>query len=173
MITSTSDGSARSVLTVDRLPIARASVAALDKLWTQIDVLDDVKAMAEEVDRTGGFFTDDFSISLAQLKSSQSRLLEVISRHQALSDRAREQRRQLAKEHSELVSVDEEDILQQQERTRKRMSDFFSATAAPLVETAQSRDFDELNEYALEVRDSLGEVSEKMRDFDLVTKKLW
>ncbi|KAM9928731.1 hypothetical protein OXX80_007715 [Metschnikowia pulcherrima] len=175
METSNTDISAQdsqSMATVDQISTARASVAISDKLWTQIDVLDDVKAMAEEVDRTGGFFNEEFSNSLDQLKHSQSRLLDVISRHQAQSDTAREQRREQAREHSKVVGVDEDGISSYQEQTRKRMSEFFAGPAEPL-ENAQSRDFDELNEYVSEVRRGLGEVSEKMTQFDEITKKLW
>ncbi|GEQ71518.1 hypothetical protein JCM33374_g5202 [Metschnikowia sp. JCM 33374] len=172
-ISEPSGNDAHTLRTVDQLSTARPSVAISDKLWTQIDVLDDVKAMAEEVDRTGGFFNDDFSSSLAQLKASQSRLLEVVSRHQSMSDRAREQRREQAKAHPETVGVDDDGISKHQEQTRKRMNDFFSGSVKPSAELAQSRDFDELNEYVSEVRESLGEVSEKMTDFDRVTKKLW
>lgn len=173
IITDISEQNPASINVVDQLLTARASVAILDKLWTQIDVLDDVKAMAEDVDRTGGFFNADFSALLGQLKASQARLLEVVSRHQEQGDRAREQRRELAKQHSEVASVDEQGIHQHQERTRQRMTEFFSGEAMPVAEGGQLRDFEELNEYVLDVRHSLGEVSEKITKFDQVTKRLW
>lgn len=69
-----------SVRTVDRLLTTRPSVTHMDKLWTQIDVLDDVKKMSDEVKQLGSFFNDKFDAELEALKRNQTQLLEVMAR---------------------------------------------------------------------------------------------
>lgn len=153
-----------SVRTLDQLSTARASVAMLDKLWTQIDVLDDVKAMARDVRESGSFFSDDFNDALAQVKVLQRRLLDVMVQHHDMSERAREERRKVA-------LVEQASDLGDHELTKQRMHSFFFGLGSD--DGAQARDFDELNEYVEEVRDRMGDVGERMQRFDDAAKLLW
>lgn len=153
-----------SVRTLDQLSTAKASVAMLDKLWTQIDVLDDVKAMARDVRESGSFFSDDFNDALAQVKVLQRRLLDVMVQHHDMSERAREERRKVA-------LVEQASDLGDHELTKQRMHSFFFGLGSD--DGAQARDFDELNEYVEEVRDRMGDVGERMQRFDDAAKLLW
>lgn len=162
-----------SLPTVDQISTARPSVTMLDKLWTQIDVLDDVKAMAAEIDRTGSFFNDDFAESVAELKKAQSKLLKVMERHQEDSERAREQRQRNAKYASGVASTADDEIQRDREQTKQRMNEFFAAQNTAQPDQEPLRDFDDLNEYVTEVRAKLDEVGQEMATLDLVTKKLW
>lgn len=152
--------------------MARASVAMLDKLWTQIDVLDDVKAMAEEVKERGSFFSDSFTALLTQMKESQHRLLEVMAKNTERSEQHREQRRKGARETADKGELNAEVIKKDSEETKKRMQEFFFSHNKD-DEDPQRRDFDELNEYVADVRQHMAEVGEKMKKFDDEIKKLW
>ncbi|CAK9437302.1 uncharacterized protein LODBEIA_P16800 [Lodderomyces beijingensis] len=70
---------AQSIQTIDRIPSAKPSVTYSDRLWTQIDVLDDVKRMAEEVRVKGSFFDEKFTREMEKLKISQQKLMETMS----------------------------------------------------------------------------------------------
>lgn len=171
-----SDLDAQSVPTVDQLSAARASVNMSDKLWTQIDVLDDVRAMAQEVERSGSFFNDEFSARLMELKETQSGLMEKVLRHQEESERAREIRKRHSwqnYENQEKVGTDEERLAKEQEYTRQRMAEFFSSSSKGSVDLEQMRNFNNLKEYVAEVKHSLSEVGDKMQAFDGTKKKLW
>lgn len=161
-----------SIRTLDQLSQARASVTMLDKLWTQIDVLDDVKQMADEVREYGGFFNEEFSEKLAQLKESQRNLLDVMVRHHDMSERARAERRSAAQVTAGAAKLDDDEIQRDQELTKQRMRDFFFGSGKDHG-SSQAKDFDELNEYVQEVRERLGEVSNRMLRFDETTKTLW
>lgn len=162
----------QSLRTLDQLSTAQASVTMLDKLWTQIDVLDDVKNMARDVKERGSYFSEDFSKSLGLVKESQLRLLEVMNRHHVLSETSRQQQKA---QHSQKVEVlggmDEEGIKKDSEMKRQKMHDFFYGKDD--ADGAQRRDFDELNEYVRDVHDRLADVGENMKNFDDVTRQLW
>lgn len=80
----------------DNVPTARPSVHYADKLWTQIDVLDDVKNMSNQVKLRESFFNDDFNEELNRLKASQNKLLAVLAaQHHKLMEE--EQNRQAAR----------------------------------------------------------------------------
>lgn len=72
----------------DNVPTARPSVHYADKLWTQIDVLDDVKNMSNQVKLRESFFNDDFNEELNRLKASQNKLLAVLAaqHHKLMED---------------------------------------------------------------------------------------
>lgn len=67
----------------------------MDKLWTQIDVLDDVKRMSEEVKQNRSFFNDRFDDELEKLKFLQYKLLEVMARQHFNNDEETEHQKQL------------------------------------------------------------------------------
>lgn len=62
----------------DKVPSVKPNVDYQDKLWTQIDVLDDVKKMGEQVAEDGSFFTEEHNNSLRQLRHAQLELLRTI-----------------------------------------------------------------------------------------------
>lgn len=163
---------AQSIQTLEQVSTARASVTMLDKLWTQIDVLDDVKAMAEEVKARGSFFTENFTGLLMQLKESQQRLMEVMAKHTEKSDLNREQRRSGARENIEKADFDAESIKRESEDTKKRMHEFFFGQNKD-DDNPQRRDVEELGEYVGDVRQHMEEVGDRMLKFDEEIKKLW
>jgi hypothetical protein len=63
---------------VDRMPKARHTVDYQDMLWTQIDILDDVRQMSESTREKGSFFSKEHKEAVEQLKASQSQLLEQL-----------------------------------------------------------------------------------------------
>lgn len=163
---------AHSLRTIDQLSTSRASVAILDKLWTQIDVLDDVKLMAEDVKKRGSFFNEDFTSLLYDMKVAQKKLQEVVSRHQEVNERARIERNEDAQEIDRVWGLAEGDPEKETEITKQKMQKFFF-----LQETdkpgAQQKDFDQLNDYVKEVLGSLEVLGLRMKRFDEATKKLW
>lgn len=163
---------AQSIQTIDQLSTARASVTMLDKLWTQIDVLDDVKAMAQQVNERGTFLSDHFTSLLAQMKESQHRLLEVMAKHTERSEKHRETRRKEARETSDKGELNEELVKKDSEDTKRRMQEFFFSQKKDAGD-AQQQEFDELNEYVGEVRQRMADVGEHMKQFDDEMKKLW
>lgn len=144
----------------------------LDKLWTQIDVLDDVKAMAEEVKTRGTFFSENFTGLLMQLKESQRRLLDVMAKHTEKSDLSREQRRSGARETIEKGEFNAEAIKRDSEDTKKRMHEFFFGQSKD-DDNPQRKEVDELSEYAEDVREHMKEVGDRMKKFDEEIKRLW
>ncbi|KAI5962623.1 uncharacterized protein KGF55_003699 [Candida pseudojiufengensis] len=68
-----------SLTTIDKIPSIKPSVTYSDKLWTQIDVLDDVKKLSQEIKQRGSFFNDKFNNELLKLRKSQNKLLETIN----------------------------------------------------------------------------------------------
>lgn len=169
-------GDAQSVRTADQLSMARASVAMLDKLWTQIDVLDDVRAMADEVKERGSFFTGEFSERVRDVRGAQLRLAEVLDRHNALSDRQRATAQAQGLEHLQRAAeMDEAQIARDRAAKQQRMHDFFYSSQRKEDASTQQRkqEFDELNAHIQEVREHLQDVGERMKQFDSVTKHLW
>lgn len=162
----------QSIQTLDQLSTARASVAMLDKLWTQIDVLDDVKKMAEEVNERGSFLSEKFTALLGQLKESQQRLLDVMAKHAEKSEQNRMRRKKGARETADRSDLSSDAIKRESEDTKKRMQEFFFSQSKD-DDNPQRRDFDELNEYVGEVQHHMTDVGEHMKTFDEEMKKLW
>ncbi|KAI5969898.1 hypothetical protein CANMA_001040 [Candida margitis] len=69
----------QSIQSIDKIPSAKPSVTYSDKLWTQIDVLDDVKRMAKESKVKDTLFNEKYIQKLAKLKESQDQLLQTMS----------------------------------------------------------------------------------------------
>lgn len=161
-----------SLRTIDQLSTARASVAILDKLWTQIDVLDDVKLMAEDVKTRGSFFNEEFTNVLNEMKVAQKKLQEVVLRHQEASERVRIERNEDAQEIDRVWGLAQGDAEKETEITKQKMQKFFfledSERTGP-----QQKDFDQLNDYVKEVLENLEVLGLRMRNFDEATKKLW
>lgn len=60
---------------IDRIPSMRPTIDNQDKLWTQIDVLDDVRQMEKDISQRGSFFDSDHTNCIEKLKNSQLKLL--------------------------------------------------------------------------------------------------
>lgn len=144
----------------------------LDKLWTQIDVLDDVKTMAKQVEQRGSFLSDPFMTLLLEMKESQQRLLEVMTKHVERSEQNRKRRTEDARENQDKSELNPDVIKKDTEETRRRMQEFFFSHSKG-DDDPQSLDFDELNEYVGDVRQHMGDVGERMKNFDDEMKKLW
>ncbi|CDK27807.1 unnamed protein product [Kuraishia capsulata CBS 1993] len=59
----------------DKIPSIKAQVDYQDKLWTPIDILDDVHKLSQKVHVNGSFFDAKHAQSLEELKKSQMKLL--------------------------------------------------------------------------------------------------
>lgn len=163
---------AQSLRTVDQLSTARASVAFLDKLWTQIDVLDDVKEMAEEVKKRGSFFNENFTSLLHNMKLAQKKLQEAVVRHQEVNERVRLERNEEAQEIDRVWGLAEGDTEKETEITKQKMQKFFFLEESGHT-TTLLKDFDQLNDYVKEVSENLGVLGLRMKKFDEATKTLW
>lgn len=208
-----------SIRTIDKLLTAKPNVTYADKLWTQIDVLDDVKRMSDEVKEKGSFFNEEFNQKLNNLKDLQNKLLEVMSGQHFNSESEQEHRKQLYKlntvsigdstdhyiksgdeEKEKANNADEEeevndaqskqtesmkqkgrlggedhgDIQKMKQRTNK-LNEFFDDIACGFDSNILYRktNFDELNEYAEEIKNSLEKVGDSMKEFDTLRKDLW
>ena len=161
-----------SLPAIDQIPTARASAAMLDKLWTQIDVLDDVTAMAEAVKDHGSFFTEEFSSSICHMKESQDKLLDIVIAQQMAAKKAQEEQETRLKE-DEAPPVAFATQKQKEEQEQLRMSDFFSQPPKPASHNPKLAKFDELDQYVGEVRESLIHIQDQMNNFDEVRCKLW
>lgn len=159
-----------SVRTIDELPLARTSVSSADKLWTQIDVLDDVRRMAAEVKRDGSFFTSEFDRQVDELKQRQQKLLEVMSTQHDATERARILRFLEAKESKKSGGLNEAQIRHELEVTKQRMHDFFFGETQE-EQHAQLRTFAELDEHVGNIKELLDELAETMEKFEAVVKR--
>lgn len=161
-----------SLRTIDQMSTARASVAILDKIWTQIDVLDDVKLMAEDVKKRGSFFNEDFTKLLYDMKRAQKKLQEVVAHHQELNERARMERNEDNQEIDRVWELAQGDTEKETEITKQKMQKFFFLQD-PESAGPQQKDFDQLNDYVKEVLENLEALGLRMRKFDEASKKLW
>lgn len=71
----------------DKIPSSRPNVDYQDKLWTQIDVLDDVKRMSEQTTMdNNSFFNSEHSKAINELRLAQVELLSTIRNSEKLVD---------------------------------------------------------------------------------------
>lgn len=71
----------------DKVPSARPNVDYQDKLWTQIDVLDDVRRMGEQTTMdNNSFFNAEHSKAIDELRVAQVQLLSTIKESEKLVD---------------------------------------------------------------------------------------
>ncbi|KAK6205029.1 uncharacterized protein RJT21DRAFT_12613 [Scheffersomyces amazonensis] len=168
---STGGGETHSIRTIDRIPSAKPSVTYSDKLWTQIDVLDDVKTMAEQVRLKGSFFNDKFEGELNKLKESQNKLLTTMSMQNFDDMKTKETQKSLMKSQSTTIDNDDDDTAKQQ-----KLNDFFreddkGKATKELLNRKQN--FDEMNQYVMHIREDLKEVAKAMKKFDETTRDQW
>lgn len=161
-----------SVRTMDKLPTAKPTITQMDKLWTQIDVLDDVNRMSEEVRVKGSFFNESFEAKLIELKQLQSNLLQVMSRQHANEGESQQDATRESSEH--LAKVQEEEP-ETDTTKHEKLNQFFNKISNENDNHMLYRktNFDEMNDYVENIRINLQKVGESMKNFDETTKDLW
>lgn len=189
----------QSIATIDKIPATKPTVTYLDKLWTQIDVLDDVKNMANEVRTKGSFFNDKFNQELDKLKALQEKLLSTMSTQQFNDINNNEHQKQHFYQlntitpsvhpadnlRSEDQTVHEdEDEESEKERTKKKavqekINAFFKHDdqEEDLEFKNQTiyrkENFDEINMYVSQIKKDLKGLGESMKKFDESTREIW
>lgn len=130
----------------DKIPSSRPNADYQDKLWTQIDVLDDVKRMSEQVSMDNdSFFNAEHSKAINELRLSQVELLTTIKNSEKLVDQNFD--------HSEIWdSKDIEDV-----RDKLYNKEYFDSIASSVDK----------------VRDRLDNVGKSMKKIDELTRDIW
>lgn len=72
--------------TLDQINTVKPVVDYQDRLWKQIDILDDVKKMSADIVQNGTFFNSKHSSLLQDLRESQLKLLNHIKKLEKLVD---------------------------------------------------------------------------------------
>ncbi|CAH6722656.1 hypothetical protein CLIB1444_10S03378 [[Candida] jaroonii] len=142
----------QSLRTLDQIPSVKPSITYSDKLWTQIDVLDDVKTMSQQVKEKGSFFNDQFNEDLNKLKQSQEKLIEVMA-------------------DDNFVTNDNFKRQKERYKTDEYKKDKFHSKNDNSV--YKKKNFDEINNYVNNVKDNLDKVGESMKNFEDTTRDLW
>ncbi|EMG48743.1 hypothetical protein SBY92_004056 [Candida maltosa Xu316] len=187
----------QSVATIDKIPPAKPSVTYSDKLWTQIDVLDDVKSMANEVRTKGSFFNDKFNQELEKLKASQEKLLNTMSTQQFNDLNTNEHQKQHIYQLNTINTVPhpsesllkEDKILHENEDDRKeqekknarqeKINSFFrhddkeEELEFKNQVIYRKENFDEINRYVSQIKKDLKGLGESMKKFDESTREIW
>lgn len=175
----------QSIKTTDRIPTAKPSVTYLDKLWTQIDVLDDVRNMSNQVKLKGSFFNDKFNQELEKLKQLQDKLFKVMAKQHFNSYSDKDYQKHLYKlsvttpnaSNPQLlnqISSETKDSEEPRDRTNERLTEFFAYDAQDLKHLLyKKQNLDEITHYIDDVKVSLDNVGESMKKFDESTRDLW
>ncbi|RCK59458.1 hypothetical protein Cantr_07454 [Candida viswanathii] len=187
----------QSIATIDKIPATKPTVTYLDKLWTQIDVLDDVKNMANEVRAKGSFFNDKFNMELDKLKALQEKLLSTMSTQQFNDINNNEHQKQhfyqlntitpsihpgdnTIKEE-QLTKEDEEaeQELRRKKVVQEKINAFFKHDdkEEDLEFKNQTiyrkENFEEINMYVSQIKKDLKGLGESMKKFDESTREIW
>lgn len=157
---------------IDNLPTARSSMSYLDKLWTQIDVLDDVRNMSEQVKQKGSFFNEKFNEELAKLKSLQDKLMQAMEAN-LQTRHIKGHRGSVIPESQKSVivesqSIEDQDIDHEEERN---ITEFFENDHQNREQFIHG--IQETKLYINAVRENLDEVAESMKKFDETTRENW
>lgn len=177
--TETYTNDVHSLKTTDRLPTAKPSVTYLDKLWTQIDVLDDVKNMSHQVRLKGSFFNDKFNEELEKLKLLQNRLFEVMSNQHFNSYSDKYYQKQLYKLNVATPNASTPQHLNQiseggRDPENQRLTEFFANDAQDLKHLLyKKQNFDEISQYVEDIKVNLDNVGQSMKKFDESMRDLW
>lgn len=133
-------------------------VGYLDKLWSQIDVLDDVKSMLNEIRSRGSFFDENFNSELSRLKSAQRKLLDIVS--PLPLDKLK-------------TNINDNKTSDQSERLRHFFADDESEDADPSNVLHRQQNFKEVEQYVEEIRSGLSHVATAMKKFDELARDNW
>lgn len=180
-------GEEQSLRLTDRIPSTRPLVTASDKLWTQIDVLDDVKDMSHQVKLRGSFFNDSFNEELNKLKTSQNQLLEIMaSQHSKIKDIDLQKQMYKLSLPNSSKQINSSQILSKAESNLgvntsvdisedgEKINSFFTDAQTQLQNILhRKQDLQELDKYIEETRLNLNVVGQAMKNFDETTKELW
>jgi hypothetical protein len=143
--------------TLDYIPSAKPSVSYLDKLWTQIDVLDDVRKMASDVREKGSFFNEKFNSELEAMKTLQDRLIDIMASQDFDLNLQQERYR---------VEPDTTDKLD------SSLFSFFDNEGQDRQHILYKKEnFDEMHNYVHDIKVQLQRVGEAMEDFNGVTSE--
>lgn len=165
----------QSLRTLDKIPSSKASITYLDKLWTQIDVLDDVRTMSQQIREKGSFYNDKFNEELNRLKLSQEKLLDIMANQQNKPITTDKKRVKMPAASTLMMLNDNSDASEDEDEDRKRdekVREFLGKKKGDKI-IYKKQNFDEMNVYVNEVKQSLQEVSESMKNFDDTTRELW
>lgn len=147
----------QSLRTLDYIPSAKPSVSYLDKLWTQIDVLDDVRKMASDVREKGSFFNEKFNSELEAMKTLQDRLIDIMASQDFDLNLQQERYR---------VEPDTTDKLD------SSLFSFFDNEGQDRQHILYKKEnFDEMHNYVHDIKVQLQRVGEAMEDFNGVTSE--
>lgn len=172
----------QSLRTLDKIPSTKPSITYLDKLWTQIDVLDDVKAMSEQVKEKGSFFDDDFNTHLNKLKQLQEKLLESMAGQLFNNTNNFERQKERYRAATNILERDDENESRKESRfddlrhgsQQDRFKSTYGDKRKPNKNTLYNKEnFNEINRYVNEVKDNLDEVGRSMKHFEDTTRDLW
>lgn len=122
----------------DHVPRAKPPVDYQDMLWTQIDILDDVRRMAQQTSTDGSFFSAEHARAVAELRGSQTALLNDLKSCEKVLDSTDDHK----------VIWDSKDIESVRERLYNREY------------------FDKVRTGLENVKRSLGEVTESMKKIE-------
>lgn len=154
-----------SVRTIDQSASAKPAVTNADKLWTQIDVLDDVRHMSQEVREKGLFFNDRFSEELAAVKQAQNRLLESMYNQHYAKVTISDHQKNLYKYP---------DSAGDQSEKQQMIDNFFDDLKQVGADTVyRQKNFDEMHKYIEEIKSGLAVVGELMKEFDENVGSSW
>lgn len=165
----------KSIKSVDNIPTVKPEVTRMDKLWTDIDVLDDVRNMSEEVKNRSSFFTKEFDEKLNEMKEIQSRLCEVVVRQDLTSntndlfrihhlEKLSTAEKNQSKLEKEPPKISDDDLL----------SNIIEDNNVDLNKALyRKQNFEEMSRYVEDVYTHLEALGEKMKDFDSTTRDLW
>lgn len=154
---------------LDYLPSARPNVTFLDRLWSQIDVLDDVKALSNEVMSRGSFFNDKFNEDLVALKQLQNAVLELMARLHADNLINNDHQRKMAE-----MSQAHEDLLDSEEPAKQEnllkaqiLHDFFEDERTDFKNILyKKQSYEDLNVSVEKIKITLRKLGRSMKEFD-------
>lgn len=167
LTTNNSEMDNQSVRAIDMIPTAKPNVTYADKLWTQIDVLDDVRNMSNEIKQRGSFFSEDFTTELANMKASQQKLLDTMYKQHYNNMKLNEQQKILYKIDKSKLNPEE------QVNCKPGLSDDFFNEKITRESIYKKQNFDEMHQYIKEIKSDLNQLGDSMKKFDATISESW
>lgn len=160
----------RSMKNLDYLPSGKPAVTFLDRLWTQIDVLDDVKALAEQVKSRGSFFNDKFNEDLLSLRQLQNDVLELMARlhvDNLISNDHQRKMAEMSQAHDDSHDSEEADEKEENRLRAQILHDFFEEERTDYKNILHKKqNYDDLNSSVEKIKKTLLNLGQSMKDFD-------
>lgn len=159
---------------LDSLPSGKPTVTFLDRLWTQIDVLDDVKALAEQVKSRGSFFNDKFNEELLSLRRLQNDVLQLMARLHADNLISNDHQRKMAEmsqahddSHDSEEAVEKEQEEQENPLRAQILQNFFEEERTDHENILHKKEnYDDLTSSVENSKKTLLNLGQSMKDFD-------